>query len=154
MSRANVPAAVLAARGVPITLLDETQPRLLYTFSSIMRLEEQHGSLAAAMNVVVDGEKGAAFSGMLGIIAAGLEHEATADGARLSDVETLRYLLDPKLMEDYGNAIKDAFELSFPFDPDSGAEADPTQGAESSPGTTGTTSAPSLSDAQLTSSGA
>jgi hypothetical protein len=160
--KAHIPAHVIAARGVKITLLDGSTPSLVYGFSSIMRLEEDFGSIEAALNSVSSEGGAAALTAIAKVLCAGLEHEsanivdgqgATVASGPLSEIGVLRYLLDSTQIEEYSDAIGQAFENGFPSRTKEGDE-DPTKGAESSPGQTGTTSAPSSSDAQTPSSGA
>lgn len=151
MARPSIPAHVIAQRGKKITLIDETDVSIVFTFSSIMRIEEDFGSVAGALAAVSQGEKGAAFTALAQIIAAGLEHATVGDGAHLSDVENLRAVLDPMRFEDYSDALGGAMEAAFPQDDKAGeGDADPQT---DSPGESGTTSPSSLSDEVSASSG-
>jgi hypothetical protein len=145
MANPNLPASVLAQRGVPISLLDGRQVMLCFTFSSLMLLEEAHGSMQNVLKVINEGISGAVIGGLIEIIGAGLEHEHGPDGERYSDPDVLRYVLDPQLIGEYGDAIGEAFEKAFPQADPSDTEADPTQPVASSHGETGTTSPPSPS---------
>lgn len=149
----KLPAHILKSRGVPITLLDAREVVLLFTFSSLMRLEEEFGSVAAALGEIQKGDKGAAFGSIARIMAAGLEHEHDGDGKRLDDTDVLRSLLDSVELEAYSDALGEAFEKAFP-EPEGDDAPDPQQGATSSPGTGGGTPAPSHSDAPTPISGA
>lgn len=150
--KASIPAHVIAARGRRITLLDGTTPALVYGFSSIMRLEEDFGSIDQALEAVSgSGGKMPSLVAICKVMCAGLEHESTDHGL-LSDVATLRHLLDSTQIEFYSDMIGEAFELAFPKSKETDDAADP-QSAESSPGPSGTTSAPSSSDAAMVSSG-
>jgi hypothetical protein len=152
--KTNIPAHIIAARGQKITLLDGSTPTLVYGFSSIMRLEEEFGSVSAALEAVTgpDGESPSLIA-VAKVMCAGLEHESTDNGL-LSDLDTLRHLLDSTEIEAYSEAIGAAFSAAFPQaapEDGEGSEADPTTASR---GPSGTTSAPSSSDAQSGSSGA
>lgn len=151
----TIPAAIIAARGKQITLIDGSQPHVVFTFSAVMRLEEEFGSIAGALEAVQQVEAGKAFGSIANILAAGLEHEKTADGHSLGDVDVLRYLLDSQQLQVYSEQLGAAFEAAFPKAEKGGDDsADPTQGETDSLGLSGSTSEPSSSDAPLVSSGA
>lgn len=156
MASPNIPASVLAARGKPITLIDGRVVHVVFTFSSVMRLEDDFGSIAAALTAVEQVESGKAFGSIADILAAGLEHESTEDGARLSNVDVLRYLLDSTELHHYSEQLGAAFEAAFPTPEQKGGgdDADPTKGADSSLGQSGTTSPLDSSDEATSSSGA
>lgn len=155
MASPNIPASVLAARGKPIKLIDDRVVHVVFTFSSVMRLEDDFGSIAAALSAVEQVESGKAFGSIADILAAGLEHESTDDGARLSNVDVLRYLLDSTELHNYSEQLGAAFEAAFPTPEKSGGDdADPTKGADSSLGQSGTTSPLDSSDEATQSSGA
>lgn len=152
--KAYIPAEVIAARGRKIRLLDDTVVTIVFTFSSLMTLEEDHGSIAAAMAEVQKGDKGAAFGSLTSIMAAGLEHETHPEYGLLSRVETLRHLLDSQEFANYSDAMGEALAQAFPSEVEvEGGEGDddPQKG---SLGAAGTTSPRSSSDAQTPSSGA
>lgn len=128
----HYPPQVVAARGRKIELIDGTTATLLYSFASIMRIEEEHDSIATALTSVGENMK---FGTLVQLMTAGLLHE-THESGLLSDPEVLAPLLDTLLMQDYSDAIGEAFEASFPKTPD------PTVGeslpeVESSPGPNG-----------------
>lgn len=146
--KANIPAHVIAARGRKINLLDGSTPTLVFGFSSIMRLEEDFGTLDQAFGVL---QGAPSITSIAKIMCAGLEHESTDHGL-LSDLDVLRHLLDSTEIEAYSTAIGEAFELSFPTAA-SDDDADPTEGADSSLGQTGSTPRLSSSDEPTQSSG-
>lgn len=143
MSRPEIPASVIAQRGKKITLIDEREVAVVYTFSSLMRIEEDFGSVAGSLGEISKGESGAAFTSLVRIMAAGLEHERTEDGRQLDDTDVLRMLLDPMRFSDYSDALGEALAAAFPKAAEgeqaAGGEgdADPTK---DSPGEFGTTS--------------
>lgn len=155
MARQTIPAHVLASRGREIKFIDGTTAQLVFTFSSIMTLEESFGSIGAAVNEMKKLGDGAAFGSIVKILAAGLEHEVNADGVPLSTVSLLRHMLDPTQIETYAEQMGSAFEAAFPAaDPDEKSDdADPTKPTDSR-GPIGTTSAQSSSDAATQNSGA
>jgi hypothetical protein len=167
MPRPTIPPQVLAARGVPIRLIDDTEVRICYTFHSLLTLEEKHGGLSGAMEALAN-PTAAQFGSIVGLLAAGLEHELydvtePADAAagfqgrltreRLDDPETLSFLLDPMEIHTYAAAMGEAFKRSFPTAAagEGGEEQDPPEG---SPGLSGSTSEPSTSGGATRSSGA
>lgn len=152
MARPTIPPHVLAQRGVAITLLDGSERKLCYTFSSLMTLEEAFGSINAAVAAISSSDS-AQIGGTVKLLAAGLEHEVDTNGERLSDPQHLRYLVDSTQINEYGDAIGAAFDLAFPTAVEVD-ESDPTQGATSSPGPSGSTSEQSSSVEASTSSGA
>lgn len=157
MSRPQIPASVIAKRGKPIRLIDDSEVAVVFTFSSIMRIEEDFGSVADALSQVSAGPTGAAFTALAQIVASGLEHEQLDDGTKLSDVENLRVMLDPFAFEDYSDAMGAAMEAAFPQSAegdDAGAGGDDTDPQSDSPGESGTTSRPSPSDEATETSGA
>lgn len=144
MSRPQIPASVIAQRGKRITLIDDREVAVVYTFSSLMRIEDDFGSVAGSLAEISKGESGQAFTSLVRIMAAGLEHERTEDGQQLDDTDVLRMLLDPMRFSDYSDALGEALAAAFPSakaDEQSGGEgdADPTT---DSPGESGTTSQP------------
>jgi hypothetical protein len=152
--KTNIPAHIIAARGQKITLLDGSTPTLVYGFSSIMRLEEEFGSVSAALEAVTgaDGES-PSLTAVAKVMCAGLEHETTESGL-LSDLNTLRYLLDSTEIEGYSEAIGAAFSAAFPQSTDADGEENEADPTAASRGLSGSTSAPSSSDALTPSSGA
>jgi hypothetical protein len=142
MSRPRVSPAILADRGVPVTLVDGNTYTLLYNFRSLMHLEQKFGSVQAAI-AIVSNTQGAAFTSLAGILAAGLLHEVTPpedDGRPLGEVEVLADFLDPKRIGEYADLMGQAFKLSFPEAPAAdGDAADPTVPTTDSPGPSGTT---------------
>jgi len=154
MPRPHIPAAVIAQRGRPITLIDGTEVTVVYTFSSLMRIEDDFGTLARAFAELESGEYGALMNTVSKLLAAGLEHvEPAGDRGALSDVDVLRGWLDPKHVNDYTDQVTAAIAQSFP-DASAEAEGDAVDPTQDSPGESGTTSPPSPSDAQTPSSGA
>lgn len=182
MARPNIPAAVLADRGVPLTLLGGLQVVLCYTFRSLMMLEERYGSLQEAMSILgattdatkaeTDAETDAdpaapvpsaidrpMFTGLVGILSCGLTHEVApsqsgvpGDGNPLSEPEVLADYLDLRNIGSYAAVIGEAFSKSFPAAP-AGETPDPPL-APPSLGGSGTTLPSSTSDSPPPSSGA
>lgn len=148
------PAHIIAARGRKVDLIDGTSVVLVYSFSSIMRMEEAYGSIEGAL-AQLNSPKGVRLTAVVELMAAGLLHEGHPTNGMLSDVESLAPLLDSMLLKEYSDAIGEAFEASFPKpDPDeSGKHADPTA-TEGSRGLSGSTPERSSSDEQTPSSGA
>lgn len=154
MARPSIPAHVLAQRGKRITLIDGTEVAVCYTFSSLMRLEEDFGSIENALQEINKGERGAAFTGLGNIMAAGLEHASWGEDALpLDDLRNLRTLLDPMQFEAYSTQLGEALAAAFPSNlQDEGGEGDADPQTDSR-GESGITSPPSPSDAVSTSSG-
>lgn len=155
MTRPTVPAHVIAQRGKTITLIDGSSAVVVFTFSSLMRIEDDFGSIAGALAAINENIYGKAFTSVANILASGLEHVERPDEVDLSDVETLRALLDPMKFADYSDAAGEAIKLAFPeVDDDAEAgEGDPDP-QQDSLGESGTTSRPSSSDEVSVSSGA
>jgi hypothetical protein len=155
--RPIVHPTILAAKGVPIILTDQEHNidkpvSVCFTFSAIMNLEQEFGSLQGAMEVLNQGEGGAAFTSIVKILGCGLEHETTDHGA-LSDLDVLAGYVDTGRIKEYADALGEAFKKAFPPNltdsGDAAGSADP-----SSLGASGTTSPPSGSDSLTPSSGA
>jgi hypothetical protein len=157
MPKSSIPAAVLHQRGVPITLIDGSTAVVVFTFSSLARIEAQYGSVGAALHEAQGSTTDAAvFSGLTQVLACGLEHETRGEGGAavdLGDAEQLVHLLDSALVREYSKAIDDGFDKSFPK-PEGDDAGDPQgPGEPASHGTSGSTSAQSPSDEGTTSSG-
>lgn len=155
MAQQSIPAHILSQRGKPIVLIDGTQVTLVYTFSSLMRIEEDFGSVAAALQAIRAGERGSVFTSIAQICAAGLEHESMPPhGARLSDVDVLSGYLDPQRVEQYSDALGDALAAAFPeTKAEAEAGGDDADPQPDSRGESGTTSPPSPSVEAMPSSG-
>jgi hypothetical protein len=126
MTRPTIPASVIAQRGRPVSFIDGTKATLVCTFSSLMRIEEDFGSIATALAETQRGMTGPAFTSVASIMAACLQHEPARDGQSLADPETLRLLLDPMLFDDYSEAAGEAISAAFPAEADDKAgEGDP-----------------------------
>lgn len=154
MPRTSIPASVIAQRGRKITLIDGSEALAVCTFSSLMRIEDDFGSVQDALITVRQGAFGKAFNAVAQILAASLEHVERADGGNLGDVEQLRSLLDPMSFKDYSDAVGDAIDAAFPDVADDEAgegDADPQMDSR---GESGTTSPSSSSVDERTSSGA
>ena len=151
MARPQIPASVIAQRGKTITLIDDSTAVVVFTFSSLMRIEEDFGSVQGALAAVSQGSRGQSFSAVAQIVAAGLEHESR-DEAQLSDVEYLRGMLDPMRFDEYSDAVGAAIDAAFPPSDDEAGEddADPQRDSR---GESGTTSPLSPSDEASASSG-
>jgi hypothetical protein len=152
MARPIIPAHVIAQRGKPITLIDGSVETVVFTFSSLMRIEEDFGSVQGALAAVSQGARGEAFSSVAKILAAGLEHVRREDG-ELSDVEYLRCLLDPMSFTRYSDAVGAAIDAAFPDDDAEAGEGD-ADPQKDSRGESGTTSQQSPSVEAMPSSGA
>lgn len=155
MARPTIPPAILAQRGVPITLVDGTTRSLCYTFRSLLLIEEQFGTLQRALNSLdfVENKDAKAFSAINGLMAAGLAHETVGDDATPVTSAVLPDWIDPAQLTEYGNAIGQAITLAFPKAPEAeepDAEEDPPV---VSPGSSGTTSPPSNGTGNLSISG-
>jgi hypothetical protein len=141
MARPQIPASILANRGVPIKLMTGREVVVCYTFKSLMLLEEQFGSIQAALEIIAN-PTNAQFAGIAKILACGLVHEVAteADGQGLGNVDVLADLLDSAELKVYADAMGEAFSKSFPTpDPEVQADADPTllslgESGTSSPG--------------------
>lgn len=173
MPRPNIPPQVLAARGVPIRLVDETEVRVCYTFHSLVILEEKYDGLAGALSALADPDS-AQFGTIAGLLSAGLEHEQydlqvpadpqvgggnTTQRIYLDNMDVLPYLLDSARLGEYAKAMGDAFRQAFPqqvkaVEEAAAADPQPPVQEKDSPGPTGSTSEPSTSDGPPTSSGA
>jgi hypothetical protein len=143
---------VISARGRTITLLDGSSVTLVYGFMSIMQLEDEFGSLEAAMKSLSEEVK---LGTIAKIMAAGLLHETHPTAGVLGEIAGLAPLLDTLEIETYSEAIGEAFEAAFPQPVDGqhkGDEPDPTVPV-SSPGSSGGTPPQSSSDAAMQSSG-
>jgi hypothetical protein len=155
------PGSDLAPAPLYLTLTTGREVPLRYGMLSVLRLEETFGSLNAmrvAFNAAAAGE-GPIVGPTLGILCAGLLEEHDGNGGRLSNLETLAPLLDQDLIQEYAAVAGQALLRAFPKAAASAGEAPgeataPTLPAVTSPGPSGTTSAPSSSDAATTSSGA
>lgn len=152
MSRIAIPAHVIAQRGKKITLIDGSEVTVVFTFSSLMRVEEDFGSIMGALAAVKQGTNAQAFTSIATILAAGLEHVTYGD-VPLSDVETLRTLLDPMLFDSYSDQMGAALDAAFPDEKEGDGEHDADPQTDSR-GESGTTSPSSSSDEARTSSGA
>lgn len=141
MARPRISPAVLADKGVPLTLADGLEVTLCFSFKALMLLEERYGSLeqAAALmggasptgetatvadssGVISSGPVqpatgGAPFRTVAGILACGLAHEVTPaddDGRPLDDLNVLADYLETDKITVYSDAISDAFSKAFP----------------------------------------
>lgn len=154
MHKLEYPAHIIAARGRKVDLIDGTSVVLVYSFSSIMQMEEKFGSLEGALGQL-DSAKGLRLTAVVDLMAAGLMHEGHPTAGLLSDPASLAPLLDSMKIQEYSEAIGEAFEASFPKpdDESEGRHADPTT-TEGSRGQSGTTPGQFSSDAQSESSGA
>lgn len=145
--------ARIAARGLPITLVDGREVRLRYGFKALLALEDRFGGIGKVQGAVSSDLSGPVFGPMLDLLCAGLLDEHDGTGAPLSDRERLADLLDPALFQDYitvaGKAMEEAFPTPAPATPEPGPTAAPP-----SPGQTGTTSPPSPLDGPTTPGGA
>lgn len=145
-------AARLARVGVPITLIDGRTVNVAYGFAGLRKIEAAHGGLQPVLEMLKGGADATIFTALADILAAGLVHE-NIDGEQLSSPDVLADWLDPTQIGPYGEAIGQAFALSFPASTGNAKGETATETANS-PGTSGTTSAPSGTDAPMMSSGA
>lgn len=139
MSRSQIPASIIAQRGKTITLMDGSTATVVYTFSSLMVVEDDFGSIVGALAEINGGMTGRTFNAVARLAAAGLEHETTADGAALSDVDMIRGLLDPMRFDEYAKAIGEAIDTAFPAATEGSGEGDADPQMDS-PGASGGTS--------------
>ena len=166
-------ADVLAARGRPIRLLDGTEVRLRYSMASLRELERRFGSLKgisteinaakAAMESDELGASGPLFSILSDALRAGLLHVKRDDVD--DDDRPIRYrlgadrdradeLLDPAQLQPYMEAFAGALQEAFgELAGEAGRTALEAAQGLSSPGASGTTSAPSSADGPIASSG-
>lgn len=154
MARPQIPAHVIAQRGKPVELFGGETVTVVYTFSSLMTIEEHFGSIAGALAAVQQQHRGAAFTSLCTILAAGLEHvERREDGTDYSNPEHLRMLLDPRLFETYSDQMGEALSDAFPDSDEDKAGEDDADPQMDSRGESGTTSPSSPSDVLSASSG-
>lgn len=139
-------AARLAAEGQPITLNNDRIVRVRYSMKSLLRLEDVFGGLGN-INIDTDG-KTPMIGPMFNLLAAGLLHEHDGNGAPLT-ADRLADLIDPLDFQAVSEVAGKALAEAFPTLP---VEA-PTQPADLSLGTTGTTSPLSPSEEVMASSG-
>lgn len=137
MPRPSIPAALLDARGVPISLLDETKVTLYYSMRSIAQLEKLYDrGLSEALLATATQEVTATAR----LIAAGLLHEHGGDGAPYSE-DYLLDLLDTTQLKQYGDQATDALVLAFPHlkpaDEDEAEDGEASPPVEGSPGQSG-----------------
>ena len=145
-------AAVIEAKGIPITFVDGSTARIRFGLSAIKALEDQHGSTAAALAAVngalVVNEEGVpagkAYSMIWDLLRLGLRRE------KLSDDE-LEDLLDENQMADYMPLLMEALAQGM-GGANKGPKGQPARTSRSR-GKSSTTSPPSLSIAQTSSSG-
>jgi hypothetical protein len=150
----SYPASVIAARGRKITLLDDTEVTLVYGFASLMRVESDFGSFTEALRSLGGGDRPISTNGLAKLVAAGLLHEGHPTEGALGDPEHVAGLLDTMRIASYVAAISDALVEAFPqASKGEHVDEDPTEGDESSPGLSGTTSEPSSSVDESVSSG-
>lgn len=147
MARPTIPPAVLAQRGVPITLIDGTEVRICYTFRSLIMIEDEFGSLQRALNALDYGDNpdAKAFASICTLVAAGLQHEvAGPDGTQLGHRDVVADYLDTQQVQEIGEAIGKAITNAFPAKTEAAEEdADQPDPTLPSPGSTGSTSAAS-----------
>jgi hypothetical protein len=138
--------SALADPRVPITLADGTEAHFIVTMLTLARIEDEFGSVDAMRTQMNAMDMDKPLFRVLGRIFGLL-----MDPERTSD-ETLR-VLDLRRLNDYTDALSEAFDKE-----DNDGDADPTAGTTTtvaaSPGMSGSTSAPSPSDAASGSSGA
>lgn len=155
MTNASVTEArQLRAQGVPITLLDGREVRLIFDVEAIAEIEDNFGSLEGMQDklneIMKHGVKAQFFKPLLQMMRAALLHDPSASDAKF----------DSAVVGDYFNAVMKAVELHFPKDETPRKE--PTQvehlGRVTVPQTssltpTSTTSSPSSSEEPTPSSG-
>ncbi len=144
--------AQLAARGRPLPLLNGSTLTLRYDFSALLAIEERFGGIGIMQERMSDrGLRGPVLTTTLELLVCGLRHTPGPNGVPWT-VERLAPLLDPARIGEYseaaGAALAEAFPTTAPTPTTTTAD-----GNGASPGTTGTTSAPSSSDAAMSSSG-
>jgi hypothetical protein len=147
MSNPDVSARALRAAGVPITLLDGRQVRLLFDLDAIAECEERFGSIGgmqdALKRIKSEGVSTQFFRPVLQMMRAALSHDPTARNA----------LFDTAAIAEYFEAVMKAFQLAFPKG-DPASNSAPTQPTTTaSLGTPSITPPPSNTDVQTHSSG-
>lgn len=133
--------------GEPLQLLDGRTVHVKYGMRGLMRLEDAFGSLAAVQTQISQDGTGAVFTPAMKLLACGLLHEHDGAGAPLSDPERLADLIAPERFQDAVSAAGRALQRAFPNAPQVGAAE--TAPEQPSRGESGTTSAPSSSDAPM-----
>jgi hypothetical protein len=140
MSDSQVDARALRAAGVPITLLDGREVRLIFDLDAIAQIEDDFGSLGGMQDALLRIEKEGAnaqfFRPVLQMMRAALLHDPTARGAQF----------DTALVGDYYKAVMKATQIAFPKGPQASVPQVPTPTAPittDSLGTPSTTQEPS-----------
>jgi hypothetical protein len=155
MARPTIPPAVLAQRGVPVTLVDGTILTLCYNFRSLLVIEDQFGTLQRALDSLdfVANKDAKAFAAINGLMAAGLGHELVGDDGTPVTAEVLPDWIDPAQIVEYGKAIGQAITTAFPKAAEGEGADEEVDPPKDSPGLPGTTSLSSSGDGALTTSG-
>jgi hypothetical protein len=136
----QVEARALRAQGVPVTLLDGREVRLVFDLDAIAQIEDDFGSLGGMQDALERIEKQGAsaqfFRPVLKMMRAALLHDESAADA----------MFDTALIGDYYRAVMKATQLAFPKGPRANAAQAPTPIEPITtdfPGTPSTTQAPS-----------
>lgn len=141
--------AHVAARGIPITLVDGKKATLRYDFGACLDIEEKWGSLDTFSTNFNDslkqGTKAKRFKMMLAAIAPAVGHAEITE-------EQLRELLDPTRLDEYDDAVAAAWLETFPSATPA-ANGGKGRKPKRSRGASGSTSEPSSSAEAKESSG-
>lgn len=146
-------ARALRAAGVPITLLDGREVRLIFDLDAMAQIEEDFGSLGGMQDTLIriekEGAHSAFFLPVLKMMRAALLHDPSARDARF----------DTALVGDYFKAVMSATRLAFPKDesattPTSATTVMTTVDTSDFPGRLSTTPQPSSSEETTAPSGA
>lgn len=146
-------AARIAAAGVPLVLANGRTVNLRFGFRGLVALEDEFGGIAAVEHAISGDMTSATLRPLAKALACGLGGEHDGAGAPLTADRLINdELLAPTDLKSYADAFQAALTQAFP-PPAAAAEESGTATAEDSRGATGTTSAPSPSDAPTPSSG-
>lgn len=132
----------LLAQGAPLTLTDGRMVNVRYDMRALVLIEQHFGS-TTAMAVELSDPTGRKFTALVHALACGLTHEGL-------DYDALLDLLHPSQVDAYDEAMEKAWDEAFP----PAEEPDPNlSGEANSPGSVGTETPRSTSDAPMVSSG-
>jgi len=134
MARPVIPAQVLLARSVPITLLDGSERRLHFSFRALAIVEQLHGSIGAAFR----GISTSTFQTISELVSAALCHD-TYDNGEPFTPELVQYLLDPAELATYSAALTEALGFAFPDSDEAAAGDEQSPPDETTPASDGET---------------
>lgn len=144
--------ARIAGTGKTIKLKGDREVPLRYGFRALVHIETNFGGIGAVQSAVSTNLNGAIFTPLLNLLEAGLLDEHDGAGAPLKG-DRLADLLIPALFQHYITTAGEALAEAFPTPAPAELPQEPTTSlvaSQGSPGTTGTTSAPSPSVAATT----